>query len=36
MLQIGLRTIGTTSFSQTATPTTSGGSSFLPSSLFGQ
>jgi LPS-assembly protein len=36
MLQIGLRTIGTTSFNQTATPTTSGGSSFLPSSLFGQ
>jgi LPS-assembly protein len=36
MLQIGLRTIGTTSFSQTATPTASGGSSFLPSSLFGQ
>jgi LPS-assembly protein len=32
MLQIGLRTIGTTSFNQSATPSTSGGSS---SSLFG-
>jgi LPS-assembly protein len=35
MLQIGLRTIGTTSFSQTATPGTTGGAAGTGSSLFG-